>query len=45
MAPQGTVLTITAEGEDSKAAVDAIETLFNHKFYEDEFAAMEPADL
>ncbi|MBQ4195860.1 MAG: HPr family phosphocarrier protein, partial [Thermoguttaceae bacterium] len=42
MAPQGTVLTITAEGEDSKAAVDAIETLFNHKFYEDEFAAMEP---
>ena len=45
MAPQGTVLTITADGEDSKAAVDAIETLFNHKFYEDEFAAMEPADL
>ena len=38
MAPQGTKLVLTADGDGAQAAVDAIVDLFEHKFYEDEFA-------
>ena len=38
MAPKGTVLTLTVDGEGGKEAFDAIVSLFEHKFYEDEFA-------
>jgi len=38
MAPKGTVLTLNAEGEDAEQAVSEIESLFNQKFFEDEFA-------
>ncbi len=34
-APCGTELTITAEGEDAEAALDAIEALFEARFEED----------
>ncbi len=37
MAPQGQVLTLSADGEDEQQAFDAIVSLFEHKFYEDEF--------
>ena len=45
MAPQGTDLTLSAEGDDAEEAVAALQELFEHKFYEDEFASMKPADL
>ncbi len=45
MAPQGTVLTLSAEGDDEIQAVEAIQELFDHKFYEDEFASAAPVDL
>ncbi|MBQ9874544.1 MAG: HPr family phosphocarrier protein [Thermoguttaceae bacterium] len=45
MAPQGTKLILAADGEDEQAATDSIADLFEHKFYEDEFAAMAPPDL
>jgi phosphocarrier protein len=45
MAPQGTVLTLNAEGDDEEQAAEAIKELFDRKFYEDEFAASAPADL
>ncbi|WP_416140171.1 HPr family phosphocarrier protein [Halomonas sp. HK25] len=35
-APCGTELTVTAEGEDAEAALDAIEALFEARFHEDE---------
>ena len=38
MAPKGTVLTLTVDGEGGKEAFDAIVSLFEQKFYEDEFA-------
>jgi len=38
MAPKGTVLTLKADGEDAESAVAEIESLFNQKFFEDEFA-------
>ncbi len=38
MAPKGTTLTLTVDGEDEQQAFDAIVSLFEHKFYEDEFA-------
>lgn len=38
MAPRGEKLTLKVEGADSTSAVSAIETLFERKFYEDEFA-------
>ncbi|MDN3522398.1 HPr family phosphocarrier protein [Halomonas ramblicola] len=34
-APCGTELTITAEGEDAEAALDAIQALFEARFEED----------
>ncbi len=45
MAPQGSVLTLQVDGEDAQEACDSIESLFKHKFYEDEFADQAPADL
>lgn len=41
MAPCGERLTLTADGDDSEDAMRAIETLFERKFYEDEFAQAE----
>lgn len=38
MAPQGTVLTLRADGVDAEEAAAEIKGLFEHKFYEDEFA-------
>ncbi len=35
-APCGTELTVTAEGEDAEAALEAIEALFEARFHEDE---------
>ena len=37
MAPKGTVLTLKAEGDDAEQAVQEIESIFNQKFFEDEF--------
>ena len=37
MAPKGTVVTLTVDGEGAQEAFDAIVSLFEHKFYEDEF--------
>ena len=42
MAPQGTELVLTAEGDDEQAATNEIVKLFNVKFYEDEFARLAP---
>ncbi|MBR0224572.1 MAG: HPr family phosphocarrier protein [Thermoguttaceae bacterium] len=38
MAPKGTKLTLSVDGADAQQAFDAIVSLFEHKFYEDEFA-------
>ena len=38
LAPKGTTLTLSVDGEGAKDAFDAIVSLFEHKFYEDEFA-------
>ena len=38
MAPKGTTLTLSVDGEGAQEAFDAIVSLFEHKFYEDEFA-------
>lgn len=38
MAPKGTKLTLSVDGDDAQQAFDAIVSLFEHKFYEDEFA-------
>lgn len=38
MAPKGTLLTLSVDGDDEQGACDAIVSLFEHKFYEDEFA-------
>lgn len=35
-APCGTVLTVVTEGDDADAAMDAIVTLFDARFHEDE---------
>ena len=35
-APRGTELTISAEGDDAEAALDAVESLFEARFDEDE---------
>lgn len=45
MCPQGESLNLKVEGADEKQAFDAIEQLFEHKFYEDEYASSAPADL
>ena len=42
MAPCGERLTLTVDGEDAEDAQRAIELLFERKFYEDEFADVEP---
>ena len=41
-APCGERLTLTVDGEDAEDAQRAIELLFERKFYEDEFADVEP---
>ncbi len=38
MAPRGETLRLDVDGPDAESAVAAIETLFERKFYEDEFA-------
>ncbi|MFC2990805.1 HPr family phosphocarrier protein [Halomonas tibetensis] len=35
-APCGTELTVSAEGEDADAALDAVQALFEARFHEDE---------
>ena len=35
-APCGTELTVTAEGDDAEEALDAIQALFDARFYEDQ---------
>ncbi len=45
MCPQGESLTLKIDGADEAPAFEAIETLFQHKFYEDEFASSAPAGL
>ena len=42
MAPCGERLTLTVDGQNSEDALSAIELLFERKFYEDEFADVEP---
>ena len=42
MAPCGERLTLTVDGEDAEDALRAIGLLFERKFYEDEFADVEP---
>jgi len=39
MAPQGTELTLTVDGEDAVEVADQMEQIFRTKFGEDEFAA------
>jgi phosphotransferase system HPr (HPr) family protein len=41
-APCGERLTLTVDGEDAEDALREIELLFERKFYEDEFADVEP---
>ena len=43
MSPKGSTLTLSAEGADAQAAVDEISGLFDVKFYEEEFASLDPS--
>lgn len=45
MCPQGETLTVKAEGDDEDQAMAEIASLFEHKFYEDEFESQAPSDL